>query len=199
MLKNYLKTALRNLTRNKAYAFLNILGLALGIGCALTIFKVVKFEESFDKHHSNYDNIYRIVNHSVYPDKVDKGMGTPHPVGPAISQDYPEVKNVVRTNYVWGDQMNIKEGNEIKKFLLEEGVVFTENSFFDMFDVQFIAGNQESALTEPNTVVITKGQARKLFGLGAGAEVEAMEKTINFGNQKDFKVVGIINDPARSY
>lgn len=198
MLKNYLKTAFRNLSRNKAYAFLNILGLALGIGCALTIFKVVKFEKSFDTHHEHYSKIYRIVHHNIYPDKENKGMGTPHPVGPAIREDYPEVKNVVRTNYVWGDQMNVKEGKDFEKFLLEEGVVFTENSFFQMFDVVFTSGDPETALTEPNTMVITASHARKLFSLEEGNESEAMGKTINYGNKKDFQVVGVVADHPKT-
>lgn len=198
MFKNYLKTALRNLSRNKVYSILNVVGLALGIGCALVIFKVITFENSFDKHQKNYDNVYRVVNHSIRPDEIEKGMGTPHPVGPAMLTDFPEIKNMVRTHYVWGDQINVKEGDIIKKFLLEEGVVFTENSFFNIFSVDLIAGDPKTALTEPNTAVISKSQSRKLFGYREGAEVEAMGKILNLGNLVDIKVVGVINDPPEA-
>ena len=198
MLKNYFKTAIRNLARKKVYSLLNIIGLALGIGCSLVIYKVIDFEKGFDTHLSNYDNIYRVVNESHRPTGVDKGMGTPHPVGPAIIEDFPEIQEVVRTHYTYGDQMNIREGDQVKKFLLEDGVVFTENSFFKIFDVAFTAGDANSALIEPNTVVISESESRRLFGYGVGAEVEAMGKTINYGNLKDFKVVGIIKDPIES-
>ena len=65
MLKNYLKTAIRNLSRNKVYGLLNVLGLALGIGCALVIYKVIIFENSFDSHQVKYENIYRIVHNDI--------------------------------------------------------------------------------------------------------------------------------------
>lgn len=198
MLKNYFKTAIRNLSRKKAYSILNIIGLALGIGCALVIYKVIVFEDSFDTHQKNYDNIYRIVNEQIRPDEIDRGMGTPHPVAGAVMEDFPEIQQVVRTHYVWGDQVNVKEGSDIKKFLLEEGIVFTENSFFEMFEVDFKAGNPETALTEPGTAVISESESRRFFGYGEGAEVEAMGKSINIGNKKDFTIVGVIADPVET-
>ena len=196
MFRNYLITALRNLKRNKVYTALNVFGLALGIGCALVIYKVISYEFSYDKHHANYEQVYRVVNQNIYPDRVDKGMGTPHPVGPAIKEDYPNIKHVVRTNYMYGDQLNVTDGSgEIKKFRIEEGMVFTENSFFDVFTVEWIAGNKATALTNPQTVVIATSQAQKLFNLPEGMEQEALGRTINFNNVKDFKVVGVIKDP----
>ncbi|MEP5611096.1 MAG: ABC transporter permease [Cyclobacteriaceae bacterium] len=198
MFKNYFKTALRNLSRKKAYSILNIIGLALGIGCSLVIYKVIVFEQSFDTHQSNYLDIYRVVNESTNPGGTEKGMGTPHPVGPAIKTDFPEIKKVARTYYIGGEQMNVKEGDNIKKFLLDEGVVFVENAFFQIFDVEFKAGDPKTALTEPNTVVISESESRRLFGYGAGAEVEAMGKTINFKNLRDFKVVGVVADPVET-
>ncbi len=198
MLKNYFKTALRNLSRKKAYSILNIIGLALGIGCSLVIYKVIVFEKSFDRHQANYDRIYRIVNEYTRPDEVDKGMGTPHPVAPAIIEEFPEIVGVVRTHYIWGDQVNIKEGDRVKKFLLEDGMAFTENSFFRIFNVEFKAGNPETALTEPGTAVISESQSRRFFGYGIGAEVEAMGKMINVGNKIDLKIVGVIVDPPEA-
>lgn len=195
MFKNYLKTAFRNLSRNKVYTLLNIIGLALGIGCALVIYKVVTFENSFDKHQSNYGNIYRIVTEVTYPDGVDKGMGTPHPMGPAVKADFPELANVTRTYYGLSEQINVKEGTETKKFLLDEGISFVDNNFFEVFDVEFVAGNPQTALNQPSNVVISQSHARKFFGLGVGEEVEAMGKVINVAGKTDVTVVGIIKDP----
>ncbi|MEO9485571.1 MAG: ABC transporter permease [Ekhidna sp.] len=198
MLKNYLKTALRNLSRNKVYSILNVLGLALGIGCALVIYKVIVFENSFDKHQENYSNIYRIVGQGIRAGEISKGSGTPHPVGPAVREDYPDIQQVTRTHYVGGDQINIKEGSEIKKFLLEEGVVYLDNSYFVIFTVNFLAGNSETALTEPNTAVISESQCKKLFGIEDGNVAEVIGKTINVGNLQDYKIVGVISDPPES-
>jgi putative ABC transport system permease protein len=198
MLKNYLKTALRNLSRNKVYSILNIVGLALGIGCALVIYKVITFENSFDKHQANYDNIYRVVRNTIRPNEVSKGSGNPHPVGPSLKEDYPDILKVVRTQYVYGDQVNVRDGEGLKKFLLEEGIVYTENAFFDIFSVDFIAGDKETALTEPNTAVISKSEARRLFGLLEGDESEAMGMDFNLGNLLDLKVIGVIEDPLEA-
>lgn len=198
MLKNYLKTALRNLARNKVYSILNVLGLALGIGCALVIYKVIVFENSFDKHQENYDNIYRVVTHSIRAGEISKGAGTPHPVGSALREDYPDVGKVARTQYVYGDQVNVKEDGEVKKFLLEDGIAYLDNEYFDIFTVEFIAGDKETALTEPNTAVISLEQSRKLFGLERGNESAAMGQIINVGNLQDYRIVGVIQDPPES-
>lgn len=199
MLKNYLITALRNLKRNKVYTFLNVFGLALGIGCAMVIFKVIQFENDFDKHQANYDQIYRVVKEEFYPDGVEKGMGTPHPVGPTIKADFPEIQQVVRTYYIGGDQLNTySPSGELNKFLIDEGICFTERSFFDIFSVEWIAGNESTALEEPNTVVISTSEARKLFNLDIGEESLALGKLINYNNIRDFKVVGIIADPVET-
>jgi len=179
MLKNYLKTALRNLSRNKVYSLLNVLGLALGIGCALVIYKVIVFENSFDKHQESYSNIYRIVGQGIRAGEVSKGMGTPHPVGPALREDYPDIEKVTRVHYVWSNQINVNDGTETKKFLLEEGVVFLDPEFFEVFTVEFIAGDKESALTEPNTAVISARDSRKFFGFGERKEGLAVCKKIN--------------------
>lgn len=198
MLKNYLKTAIRNLIRNKVYSLLNVLGLALGIGCALVIYKVIVFENSFDKHQENYENIYRVVSQGIRAGEVSKGSGTPHPVGPALREDYPDIYKVTRTHYQGGDQINVKEGNELKKFLLDDGIAYLDNAYFEIFTVEFLAGDKATALTEPNTAVIAVSQCRKLFGLEEGNEAEAMGKTINVGNLQDFKIVGVISDPPES-
>ena len=198
MFKNYFKTALRNLSRKKAYSILNIIGLALGIGCSMVIYKVIIFEDSFDKHQDHYSNLYRVVNQHIRPDEIDKGMGTPHPLGPALKEDFPEIREVVRTNYVWGDQLNVKDGLDTKKFLLEEGIVFVENVFFKVFNVEFVAGDSRTVLTEPNTMVLAKSECRRLFGLKEGQEQEAMGRMVNYGNVIDFMVVGVINDPPKA-
>ncbi len=199
MLRNYIITALRNLKRNKVYTLLNVIGLALGIGCAMVIFKVITYELSFDKQHANFDRIYRVVSQNIYPDRVDKGQGTPHPVGPALIEDYSELEEVVRVHYAYGDQINItSEDGEFNKFLFERGLAFTENSYFKVFDVEWIIGDPNTALTEPRTVVITVSTAEKLFGLGRDEVEMAIDRLINYNSKEDFKVVGVIEDPVET-
>ena len=199
MLRNYLITALRNLKRNKVYTVLNVLGLALGIGCAVVIFKVIRYETSFDTHHENFQGIYRVVSESIYPDRVDKGQGVPHPMGNALRDDYPELAIVSRMHYAYGDQINIKDGDgPMKKFLIEEGLAFVDNEFFQILNWEWIAGDQATAMTEPRTVVITESQAEALFGYGKGQSQEAMGRIINYNNLEDFTVVGVVKDPLET-
>ena len=194
MFKNYLITALRNLKKNKVFAFINILGLALGIGCSLVIFKVIMYELSYDKHQENLNNIYRVSRLSIYPDFLDKGMGSPNPLGPAIKADYPEIKEVVRTFYIGDAQINVeREDGELDKFLFDEGVAFTEKTFFKVFTVEWIAGDKNTALSQPYTAVISKSMAQKLFHLSENEVRSAIGKSIRY--EKDFKIVGIVGDP----
>ena len=92
MLKNYFKTAIRNLLRNKSYAAINIIGLAVGIAACLLIFLVVQFELSFDNFHKKKANTYRVVSEFNTPEGVFHSSGVPFPVPNALRLDYPQLK-----------------------------------------------------------------------------------------------------------
>jgi len=199
MIRNYLITALRNLKRNKVYTFLNILGLALGIGCSLVIYKVIEYEYSYDQHEPNYEKIYRLVHLDIYPDRTEKGQGVPHPMGGTLREEFPEMKHIVKMSSYGGDQLNVTDKNGVfKKVLVDNGFVFTENEYFQVFAGNWIAGDPSTALLKPNTVVIAASEARKLFGFEKGEEHMAMSKTVNFANDKDFEVVGVVKDPVET-
>ncbi len=199
MLRNYIITALRNLKRNKVYTSLNVIGLALGIGCAVVIFKVIRYEMSFDKHQSNYEKIYRVVNENIYPDRTEKGQGVPHPMGRALINDYPELEVVTQVHYDYGTQINVRnEDGSIDKFIFDEGIAHIDSNYFEVFDVNWIAGDEEGALKDPGTVVITRSVARKLFALPEGEESKAMGKTIDYNRLVDHIVVGVIEDPVET-
>lgn len=193
MFKNFLVTALRNLKRNKVYALLNIFGLALGIGCALVIFKVITYELSYDKFHSNYDQIYRVVRNDIYPDGIQQGSGVPHPLGIAIRNDISDVKKLVRTHYSYGDQVNTEDkyGNLIKHDV-ESGIVFTEPELLEVFDFEILYGNAKSALATPNQVVISRAMVNRLFGDIAIAD--AVGKELNLANKVDLSVGAVMED-----
>ncbi len=198
MFKNYFKTAIRNLSRNKLYALLNVIGLALGIGCALVIFKVITFEKSYDKHQSNYDNIYRIVGEFINPVEIDRGMGTPQPLAHAMREDFPEVSKVVRTHQGVSLQIDVEKNGFKEKFLPEEQMAFTENSYFSIFDVDILAGDKTSALTDPNTAVISQSMALRLFDVNQGEESEVIGEKFTLAAVKDFEVVAVMKDPPET-
>src|SRR4051794_21087399 len=94
MFRNYFKTAVRNLGRNKSYALINVLGLAVGIAAALLIFLVIQFETSFDNFHKKKDSIYRIGTEFHNQDGVDYSDGISFPTGPGLRIDFPQIKEV---------------------------------------------------------------------------------------------------------
>src|ERR1700760_2936017 len=94
MIRNYIKTAWRNLLRNKSYAAINVVGLAVGIAACLLIFLIIQFETSFDNFHSKKDHIYRLNTVFTGPDGVHPGSGTSLPEAEALRIDFPQLKSV---------------------------------------------------------------------------------------------------------
>lgn len=195
MLKNYLKTALRHLTRNKSYASINIIGLALGITVCLLSFLVVKFELSFDSYHSKADRIYRVVNHLEKPEGTMYMGRSAYNLGKNIRNDFPELEQVSQIHYDWGGMVKVTEKGKEPTPYQEDGVIFAEPSFLKVFDFQWVEGNPSTALAEPNVVVLTEELAEKYF-----KEEPAIGKVINYKNKVDLKVTGVVkNAPANTH
>src|SRR3954469_6382526 len=116
MFKNYFKTALRNLQRNKAYALINTLGLAVGIAACFLIFLVVQFETSFDNFHAKKNSIYRISTEFHNQDGVSYSDGVSFPVGSALLIDFPQIKQVASI-FRQGGQITVENGSVPKKKL----------------------------------------------------------------------------------
>ena len=168
MIKNYFKTAFRNLVRNKVYSSINILGLSLGLACAMLILLYVKDEVSFDRFHKDVNNIYRITMKRVKPDGSVDGMGgySGYMPGPAFTAGIPEVKSFVRFQ---SDQKDIKMGNEIES----QEMIAVDSNFFSTFSFPLLSGNPRTALLDPYSVVISEDMAKKQFGT-----TDALGKTI---------------------
>jgi predicted permease len=196
MLQNYFKTAFRNLQRNKAYAFINVLGLAIGIAASLLIFLVIQFETSFDTFHTKKDHIYRIGSKFTTQDGVSYSAGSAFPVGPALRTELPQIKQVARILKGGGEPVTVfNSDGQKRKFKAD--LYFTEPEFFSLFDFEWLAGDPKNTLTQPNSVVLTKKTAEKYFGDWHAA----LGKTIMHGTHKDetYTVNGILNDvPANT-
>ena len=130
MFKNYLKIAWRNLKRNKGYAAINIIGLSLGIACAILIFTVVTFHFSFDSFHKNKDRIYRVVT-ELHNEQINYQTGTPPPFTKAFRNDYSFVEKATRA-VTFRRQVSIPAEN--KKFDEDNGIACVEPAFFEIFD-----------------------------------------------------------------
>jgi len=196
MLKNYFTIGFRNLLRNKGYAVLNIAGLAIGIAACLLLFTVIQFELSYDTFQAKYDRIYRVVMEEKFNSgEMNYNPGLPTPGPDALRLDAPQLESVAALNAVYGSQISVLGANPAaafsdKKFVEDIGMFFIEPQFFDLFDVQWLAGSADIALKEPNTVALSKSQAQKYFGDWK----QAVGQYLKLDNQVVLQVKGIIED-----
>lgn len=163
MFRNYLKIAWRALRKNKAFAAINIVGLAVGMATCLLIVLFVRHELSYDRYHSKADRIVRVTIKGRIGDNETNMAGIGAPAGPALLRDYPGVESFTRF-YEQGTFIVKRGTNQFK----EERIIFTDSTFFDTFSIPLLTSragtNPKNVLTEPNTVVLTENMARKYFG-----------------------------------
>ncbi|ULC59197.1 ABC transporter permease [Flaviramulus sp. BrNp1-15] len=179
MLRNYFKIAWRNLSKNKGFTIINIIGLSLGIACFIVIAMYVTDELSYDRYNEKADRIYR-VNSDIVFGGTDLIMAvTSDPMGETLKNDYPEVEQYTRLYASQGAKL-IKKENE---YINETSVVHVDSTFFDVFTLPSIVGNTRTALNEPNTVVITETAAKRYFGspemaIGKMLETDDNQRTL---------------------
>ncbi len=188
MIKNYFKIAWRNLRKNKSYAFINIMGLALSITCGILIFVLVSYHLSFDNFHSNTNRIYRIVTEQ-HRDVVSYTDGVPSPLGKALRTDYTFTEKLARIATFDELLITVNAATGVKKFKEEEGAAFTEPDYFSIFNFPLAEGNINTALNEPNTAVITERIAKKYFG-----SENPVNKIFRIDNKIDCRVTGVLKD-----
>ncbi len=200
MIRNYIRIATRKLLRNKSYTTINIIGLSVGIASCLLIFLIVQFELSFDTYHSKKDRIYRLVTISHTSDGTNYTPGIPFPVADGLRSEYPQLEKVASIFGMEDALIYIlnSDGKVEKKFIEKNGVYFAEPQFFDIIDSKWLAGNQKTALTGPNDMVLTRKTAEKYFGNWK----TAIGKTIKYNDFNEnglYKITGILEDiPANS-
>lgn len=158
MFKNYLTIAYRNLLKNKVFSFINLAGLSLGFITAIFIALYVADELSFDKYHTKADRIYRITETVKGENGERQVVGAATQLGPAAVETLPEVENAIRLEVFGRLTLGYQEFRDY------EPVLMADSTFFQMFDCQFIAGDPETALSKPYSVVLTESLARKYFG-----------------------------------
>ncbi|MFO7446712.1 MAG: ABC transporter permease [Ignavibacteriaceae bacterium] len=187
MFKNYIKIALRNIRKQKAYSFINIMGLSIGMACCILILLFILDEFSYDKFHTKHDSIYRLTREWFN----DDGESNLHlarvapPVAPLLKNDFPEiVREAVRVAQDY--QTFLKMNNNV---FVEERFYWADEAFFKIFSHKFLSGDPNTALAEPNSIVLTSSMAKKYFG-----NENALGKFINYERERDLKVTGIIED-----
>jgi len=187
MLKNYFKTAFRNLLHNKIYSFINIAGLSIGLACAMLIMLYIKDEVSYDRFHKNVNRIYRIDKQQKKDDgSLHSGSYTGYFPGPRFTARIPEIQSFVRFEPSFAD---IKTGSDIQS----QFISLVDPNFFSVFNFPLLSGNHATALTQPNSVVVTEDMAKKYFG-----NADIVGKTILIKNDGIF-VPYTVTGVAKNY
>ncbi|MEP7141468.1 MAG: FtsX-like permease family protein [Ferruginibacter sp.] len=191
MIKNYFKIAIRFFMRNKTFGIINVTGLATGTLCCLYILLYVMDQYSYDRHHANANNIYRITSLlKTEGDKINKMATASPPVAPAMKKDISEVMQFTRVVGAIGVSQHLLRYNE--KSFYEKEAVFADSTFFDVFNYHFTNGNPSKALAEPYSVVLLKETSDKLFG-----NSEPIGKRIEIDNsygKHDFIITGVVDE-----
>ncbi len=190
MIRNYLKIAVRNMLSQKLYSFINIFGLAVGMAATILISLYVQHELSYDKYHDKADRIYRVSREWLNQDgesSLHLGHIAP-PFAPLMENDFEGViEQAVRLVSGYGPIMKIDD-----KQFEEDNFFFADADIFKVFSWKMLKGNRETALAEPNTIVLSKSAARRYFG-----DQDPIGQSLtfsNFGLTLEMKVTGIIED-----
>lgn len=192
MINNFFKIAFRKLSKNKAFTFINIFGLAIGIAACLVIMLFVFYEKSFDAMHTR--NIYRLdevqkFEGMVQPQNVALSM---YPMGPTLVSDFPEIKNFTRVRQA--NKLDLTYGD---KRIFFPSILYVDSTFLQLFDFELSKGDRKTILEKPNSIALTEESAKKLFG-----NEDPVGKTVTkyVGDTIRFTVTGIMkNAPKNSH
>jgi len=187
MILNYVKIAWRNLVKNQTYALINVTGLGLGIGAALLIFALVRYHYAIDKHHRNYDRIYRVLTEFVTPEGVFDVSGVPYAFGKALRNDQPAIENLAMIDLYRDPLVAIPmpSGPDRKFREAHQMGAFVQPAYFKIFDYNWIAGGP-AELAQPNTVVLSAENATKYFGT-----TQVIGKVLKLNAVMNARVVGV--------
>jgi putative ABC transport system permease protein len=188
MLKNFFKTAGRNIVKYKAYSIINFLGLTTGLALSLLVLTYVRSELSYDRFHEKADRLYRIKY--VAPNGLQIASSPP-PIAPLMKDFFPEVEEAAR---MYGRNVSISRP-ETEESFEETSIFFADSAITKLFTFDFVSGNPEKALTEKFTVLITEEMATKYFG-----NKDPLGESLLFQGKHSFKVIGVVkNFPENSH
>jgi len=191
MFKRNILTAFRSLKKDLSYTITNLVGLTIGITCCLLIFSFVKYELSFDQFHTKKDRIYRVNYDVLMGGNQTISPSVPVFVAPELKKRFPEIEDATRFSPEWVAR-TIRHGNVLFD---EKNFCYADPNFFKVFDFKAASGNLQTALSKPNTVVITKSIATKYFG-----NSNPIGQIILFNNNKEFVVSAVAeNIPSNSH
>jgi putative ABC transport system permease protein len=193
MIHHFFQIAWRNLLKRKFYSFINIAGLAIGMACCILIAVYIQNELSYDQYHVKRDRIVRVLqSFRNARDGVNPGAPAPEdyqvwgcaPVGPALQADFPEIEKVVR--FMSPVSLLLQHG---EKRFQQDNLLFMDSTAFDVFSWKMLFGNPHTALTAPNTIVLTKKISEKFFG-----DANPVGQSLRVNNGGNFMITGVMED-----
>ncbi len=195
MLFNHLRIAFRNIFKRKGYSFLNIAGLTMGMSCCLLIFHYVSYERSYDRFEPKAGQIVRVRLDSYQKGVLAYKSATSYPaIGPTLKRDFPEVEKFCRLH---DDDLLLSNEARDMKFAENKGY-YADPASIDIFNLQFLKGNQQTALNGPDKIVLSESMAHKYFG-----NEDALGKTLinrSGDHVQPFQITGIYKDfPENSH
>lgn len=185
LLANYIKVAIRSLRRHRMYSVINISGLAIGLAAVFLIVLYISHELSFDRHHENARRIHRIV--------LEDFVGTPYILGGTLKEQVPGIEEVVRLKHLTDDGPILLKARS--RIFMEKALFMADFSLFEVFSFRFLHGNPETALLDPNSIVLTESAARRYFGRG-----DALGEILHQGDDLSLQVTAVVADlPSTSH
>lgn len=189
MLRNYINTSFRNLKNRLPYTLINVIGLSVGLSCFLILIAYTKYEENYDGFHENKDQIYRVIFERYQGEQLLSLSPASMPaLGNTVKNEIPEIKELTRFSNEGGG--SIVKSDRITAE--EEALFYADSDFFKMFSFELLSGNPNTALENPNSIVITKSMALKYFG-----DDNALNKELVVANEfgsATYNVTGISKD-----
>ncbi len=183
MWKNYLKIAWRNLSKNKGFTFINIIGLSVGMAGSILILLWVHHQFSFDRFHSKSNQLYQVWMEADFNGEINTFEGNPQPMAFALKDNFSEVAKVTRFNYPNPILMEAGD-NSIKQITSQ-----VDPDFFKMFDFPLLYGDPDLVFSDPKVIVLTESAALRQFG-----RVDVVGETILLEKQIDVTVTGVLKD-----
>jgi putative ABC transport system permease protein len=189
MFKNYFKVAVRNIKRHKGYSFINITGLAIGMACCLLISLWVLDELSFNRFHTNVDQLYRVEFDQNYSGKLFHVNVSPYPMAKALEAEIPEIDHAVRITGM--GELLVRYGD---KMLYQDGIMAVDQAFLEIFTFPLVKGDALTALNDPDSMIVSEELAEKYFG-----SEDPLGKTLTINTRHAFRVTGVMkNIPQNS-
>jgi putative ABC transport system permease protein len=188
MIKNFFLIAIRNISKNKGFTFINVTGLAVGLAASLLILLWIQDELSFEKFNLNADNIYRVEEDQFYSGERYHVTVTPHPAGPVWKEKIPEITEQTRINRL--PRILFRQDDKV---FFESSIVAADSGLLRMFTFPLITGDPATALNSPHSIVLTEKLAVKYFG-----KTNPVGKTLTLENKFQFMVTGVMKDPPKN-